>query len=86
MNLLRNIRRSYKQRVYPPLLLIEQTTEQHDRRPQLIGQDRRLGQRAEQPGLGQRRVARQQLLAPNPPAKTGLLPLPYYGARSTIVE
>jgi hypothetical protein len=26
------------------------------------------------------------LLAPNPPAKTYLLPLPYYGARSTIVE
>ncbi len=47
-----------------PLLLIEQAEEQYDGRAQLIRYDRDLGQRPEQPGLGQAGAARPQLLAP----------------------
>jgi hypothetical protein len=49
--------------VEPPLLLIEQTAEQHNRRPQLIGQNCGFGNRPDQSGLGQHRATGQELLA-----------------------
>ena len=48
------------------LLLVEQAEEQHDGRAELVGQDGRLGQRADNPGLGQPCAPRQQLLASAP--------------------
>ena len=54
----------FEARIQAPLLLVEQTEEQHDGCAQLIGQDRRLRHGPDEPGFRESCPARQQLLTP----------------------